>query len=160
MTTHHKAGKEQLGCTIGSKVCTFHHSNCLSGQLDSEGAQAPVCYEDEMRQCLQAVCNLELQGHECWLPAAVNVYNEPTGSRSTRDRSGLKMGQDENLPLRCVGREPRKHYDPKAEEGGNFKKVGKKGRGNSCTGAKNNHSGLRTGPWNSRLEAGGDLRGL
>lgn len=44
------------------------------------------------------------------------------------------MGQDKNLPLCYVGREPRKHHDPKAEEEGNFKKNGKKSRGTAAQG--------------------------
>lgn len=46
------------------------------------------------------------------------------------------MGQGQNLPLGGAGREPREHCDPKAEEGGNSKKVGKKGRGTAGQGPR------------------------
>lgn len=71
-----------------------------------------------MRQRLQAVYNVELQGDECLPQAAVNVNSGPASSRSRRDRSGLKMGagvrgmmksgnRDRHLPPGYAGREPK-----------------------------------------------------
>lgn len=91
-----------------------------------------------MRQCSQAVYNIELQGDECLLQAAVNVNSGPASSGSGRDRSGQKMGvgvrgmmksggRDGHLPPAYAGREPKSIMTQKAEEGGDFKKEGKKG---------------------------------
>lgn len=55
-------------------------------------------------------------------------------------------GQDRHLPVRYAGRESKKHHNPKAEEGRDFKKEGKTGRVKAAKGPKTTILDQERGP--------------
>ena len=68
------------------------------------------------------MCTMNLLAAEAGQTDQIRTKNGILGKRNNV-KSG---GQDRHLPLGYAGRKPKKHHDPKVEEGRDFKE-GKKG---------------------------------